>query len=67
MMRAERQPAGEALAREDDVGLDAVVLDGPEPPGATDAALHLVGDEQDAVLVAELPQAGQEAVRRGTT
>ena len=32
-------------------------------PGAADAALHLVGDQQDAVAVAQLPQGRQIAGR----
>ena len=59
------KPAGDALGHADDVGLDAVVLDGEHLAGATEAALHLVGDEQDAVLPAALDEAGQERVRRG--
>ena len=48
--RGEREAAGDALGHADDVGLDAVVVDGEHLAGATEAALHLVGDEQDAVL-----------------
>ena len=55
--RGEREPAGDALGHADDVGLDAVVLDGEHLAGAAEAALHLVGDEQDAVLAAALDEA----------
>ena len=48
--RGEREAAGDALGHADDVGLDAVVIDGEHLAGAAEAALHLVGDEQDAVL-----------------
>ena len=36
----------------------------PHPAGASHAGLHLVGDQQDAVAVGDLPQCGQERVRR---
>ncbi len=48
---------------EQHVGLHAVVLDGPHLPGTPDARLHLVGDEQDPVLVADVAQLG-EPLRR---
>src|SRR3954451_17011295 len=47
--RRERRIAREALAREHDVGPDALVLDRPQLPGPADAALDLVRDEEDAV------------------
>ena len=55
-------PDGDALGDEQDVGLDAPVLDRPHLPGAAGARLDLVGDEQDAVLGAQLAQALEEAV-----
>ena len=66
--RAMMAPSGRPLA----MPLPASRMSGSTPscstaqnlPGAADPALHLVGDEQDAVLVAELPQPGQEAGRR---
>ncbi len=57
----QRQPAGQALADAHDVGLDAVVLARPHRAGAADAGLHLVDDEQDAVLVAQPAQVGEPA------
>ena len=46
---AHRQPRGDALRGDDDVGLNADVLDREHLPGAADARLHFVGDEQHAV------------------
>ena len=51
--RAERHAGRDALGRQQDVGLDAPVLDRPHLAGAAGAGLDLVGDEQDAVLVAD--------------
>ena len=36
------------------------MLDGEHAPGASEAGLYLVGDEQDAVLTADLLEAAQE-------
>ena len=47
-----RPPASD-FARRHEVGLEAVVLAGEQPAGAAEAGLHLVGDEQDAVLAAD--------------
>ena len=57
-------PAGDALGGQQDVGLDAPVLDRPHLAGATRAGLDLVGDEQDAVAIADFAQALEEAVLR---
>ncbi len=46
-------PASQPLGDGHDVRLDAVMLAGEEGPGAPHARLHLVQDEQDAVLLAE--------------
>ena len=53
----ERHARGDALGAEQDVRLHAEVLDGPHLARAPRARLDLVGDEQDAVAVAELAQA----------
>ena len=52
---AGERPAAERLARDEEVGLDAVVLDRPNR-ASPDAALHLVVDVEDPVAVAELAQ-----------
>ena len=51
---AQRPAVGDALGHGHDVGLDAEVLDGEQLAGAPEAALHLVGDEQDALVVEDL-------------
>ncbi len=58
---AERHPRGDALGQGDDVGLQPEVLAGEEPPRAPHPALHLVRDQQDAVLAGDGAQARQEA------
>ena len=63
--RGEGEAGRDALGHADDVGLDPVVLDREHPPGAAEAGLDLVGDEQDAVLPAELDESLQEPRRRG--
>ena len=52
----ERQAAAERLPGDEQVGLDAEPLDRPDGAGAAAAGLHLVGDVEDPVLVAELAQ-----------
>src|SRR6185369_16896237 len=56
--------AREALGHRDEVGLDAPVVDGEPLPGPPEAGHDLVGDEQDAVPVADLAQALHVAVGR---
>ena len=60
----ERKSAAESLGHGDQIGHHARVLDGEHLAGARDAALHLVGDQDDAVLVAEPAQSAQELERR---
>ena len=60
--RAERHARRDALGGQQDVRLDAPVLDRPHLAGPAGARLDLVGDEQDAVLVADSAQALEEAV-----
>src|SRR5690606_27287573 len=57
---ADGETAAEALGHADGVGADARVLERVEFAGATDAALHLVEQEQQLVFVAELAQAEEE-------
>ena len=51
--RADRQPVREPLRERHRVGPDAELLPREERAGAADAGLHLVEDEQRAVLVGE--------------
>ena len=60
--RADRHAGADALGREQDVRLHVPVLDGPHLAGASRARLDLVGDEQDAVAVAQLAQVREEVV-----
>ena len=61
---ADRHARAQALGGEQDVGLDALVLAGEHLPGPADAALDLVGHQQDPVPVAEGAQVAQLAGRR---
>ncbi len=60
----ERQAVGDRLRDADQVGLDAGVLDREELAGAAEAGLHLVGDEDDPVAVAEPANPCEELGRR---
>ena len=57
----QRQAAGDALGGGDQVGHDALVVDGEPRPGAAEAGLDLVGDEHDAVLRRPGREGRQEA------
>ena len=62
---ADREAVAQPLGEGHHVRGDAVVLDAPEVlPGPAPAGLHLVGDEQDAVLVEDLLERREQAVRR---
>ncbi len=50
----ERESAGERLGHRHQIRLDAAVLDGEHSSGATEAALDLIGDQEDAVLITTL-------------
>ena len=54
--RSQRQPAAERLPGHEQVGCDTAVLDRPHRPRPPHPGLHLVGDEEDPVPVAELAQ-----------
>ncbi len=54
---AHRDAAGQRLGQRHDVRLDVPVLVGVPLAGAAHAGLHLVEDQQQAVLVAQLAQA----------
>ena len=55
---------GQGLGAGQDVGLDPVVLVGEPFPGAPHSGLHFIQDQQNAALVAQLPQpvAGSQAL-----
>jgi hypothetical protein len=53
-------PDPRTLGERHDVGGNAVVLRGEHAAGAADAALHLVEDQEDSVLVADRAQPGKE-------
>ena len=57
---ADRKAAAKSLGRRHDVRGDARPFMREQAPGAAHAALHLVEQEQDAVLVAQGPQVPQE-------
>ena len=59
--RRQRQPAGDALGGDDQVGHDALVVAGEHVARAGEAGLHLVGDEDHAVGAAPVGERGQEA------
>src|SRR6266852_6021164 len=48
---AEGKSVCNALGGDQDVGLDALMLDREHLAGACESGLHLVGDEEDSVLV----------------
>ena len=60
----ERQATGDRLRDGNEIGLDVIVLDREQAPGARKAGLDLVCDEHDAVLVADLPHAAHELAGR---
>ena len=63
--RRQRHAAGDALGHGHEIGLDAGVFDGERLAGAREAGLDFIGDEQDAVFVAQRAQgrAGIPAAR----
>ena len=58
------KPGPETLGERHDVGRNAVVLRGEHPAGPADAALHLVEDQEDPVLVADRAQPGEKTSGR---
>src|SRR5699024_1861755 len=62
--RRQRQPTGDALGRGDEIGDDALPFGGEHLPGAGEAGLDLVGDEDDALLAGVVDQRRQEALGR---
>src|SRR5439155_1832580 len=61
--RREREPAAERLAGDEEVRLDAVVLDRPHGPRAAHPALDLVGNIEGAMLGAELLEPARKVGR----
>ena len=62
---AERHVAGvDALGKGDEVGSDPPPVDGEPLTASTESGHHLVGDHHDAVLVAQLTDAGEVPVGR---
>ena len=55
---------GDRLGVLDHVGLDAPVFQAPHPPGPSESGDHLVGDQQHAVPVADIPHHGPVLVAR---
>ena len=58
--RRERQSAAQALGHRDQIGQDLVMLHREPLAGARKAGLDLVGNQHDAVAVADLAQAAHE-------
>ncbi len=61
--RAHRETAADALGDGHDVGMNPGVFIGEQAPGAPDAGLDLVEDQQQRVLVAQGAQPAQEGRR----
>src|SRR6267142_659597 len=53
------QPVGQCLSKDDDVGRDSEVLDGPELPGAIKAHLDLVVHHQNVAFIEDFLQAAK--------
>ena len=60
----QREAAGEALRHGDEVRLHVVMFHREHLAGAAVAGLHFVGDQHDAVLVADLAQRAHQLRRR---
>ena len=59
------QAAGDPLGEGDHIRLDAELLEGEQAAGAADAGLHLVNEEEDILLPAQLGQALYKALVHG--
>ena len=60
--RSDRHPVGDALGHRDHVGAHAGMLETEPGTGAAHAGLHLVEDQQQTALVADLPDATEIVV-----
>ena len=61
---AHRHAAGNPLGHADDVGLDVPVLDGEVLAGAPEAGLHFIDNEDNPMMITDLANRLEEAVRR---
>ena len=61
---AQRESVGDALGQRHDLGLDVVVFDGEHLAGPPEAALDLVADEQDPLILEDLLHESEVAVVR---
>src|SRR5579884_866333 len=64
--RSQRHSAGDSLGQADNIRLHVPMLDCIELAGSAHAGLHLVGDEEESVFVAQCAESRQES-RRGHT
>ena len=62
--RGQRQTAADRFGRDENVRLNAVALAGEHRARAGESGLHFVGDEQHAVLAANIDQGAEELRRR---
>ena len=60
---AQRHPGGDALGGADDIRLNAKVFDRPPFARAANTRLDFIGDQQDAIFVAQLAQGREESGR----
>ena len=61
--RGDRHARSERLGHDDQIRHDVVVLDREQTAGATHAALHFIGNHDDAMLGAEFTDAPEESGR----
>src|SRR5262249_23762299 len=62
--RSDRHASAKGLGHGDEVGFDAEVFGGEPLPGAAATGLHFIGDEEDAVLTADLLEQREIVARR---
>jgi len=62
--RGDGHATAERLGHSDQIGLDAEMFGGEPFTGAGEAGLHFVGDEENAVLAADILQELEIIVRR---
>src|ERR1700677_3292024 len=58
-----RKARADTLRGGENIGINAAVLIGKEAPGAADAGLHFVEDQEEAMPIADLAQTAQERGR----